>query len=357
MFSFFESTRKQLEDELTVQGYSSVHAKNIFRHIYKHRAPSLESLEGLPQKFKEQLSASLSSGPGLVLESASELLSHYDQSVKFLWTLADGQKVESVLMPEKTRITLCVSTQVGCRQACVFCSTGRMGLLRNLKSSEILAQLWSAALWIRSHPEWLQNVKLSPTQTISNIVFMGMGEPLDNTEELLKAIAVFIDPFGLAMAPKRVTVSTAGHLDGLKELYQANLGVSLALSLHSTRSEERSRLMPINKRYPLEDILSFLRDSRWTEDKPVMIQYTLMAGVNDGETDAEELCKLLSGLQAKVNLIPLNSVEGGRLKAPHPDKIRAFSAITRRAGLQTTVRYSKGQDILAACGQLLVKKS
>jgi 23S rRNA (adenine2503-C2)-methyltransferase len=281
--------------------------------------------------------------------------SGYDKSVKFLLELADGAQVESVLMPESRRITLCVSSQVGCAQGCVFCHTGRMGLKRNLSAGEIVGQVVLADRWLRQNPGWLDGGGLAPLvgMRVTNLVFMGMGEPLDNTEAVADAVRILVDPYGLALGLRRVSVSTAGHLDGIERISALIPGVRLALSVHSVDDAKRSRIMPINRRWPLAEVVARLR----ALNSDVLFQYTMIQGVNDSTEEAERLVELTRGLDAKVNLIPLNPVGPSRLVAPAAEAIQAFRDVLHRAGIRVMVRYSKGQDIAAACGQLVVAQN
>jgi 23S rRNA (adenine2503-C2)-methyltransferase len=250
-----------------------------------------------------------------------------------------------------------------------------MGLIRQLSVGEIIGHLMLAHAWLTEHPEWLENVRLAPHTRISNIVFMGMGEPLDNVEAVIDALSIMTDPYGLALGYAHISVSTAGHLDGIRRLYAAHPKARLALSVHSPDDKSRSRIMPINRRWPLATILAELRamhDERQlmaaaspassvaSSDlmvknglPPIMLQYTLIAGVNDSTQDAKALLALTEGLPVKVNLIPLNNVGPSRLTAPSPDRIQEFRDVLHQGGLRVMVRYSKGQDIAAACGQLV----
>ncbi|MCX6131417.1 MAG: 23S rRNA (adenine(2503)-C(2))-methyltransferase RlmN [Proteobacteria bacterium] len=288
---------------------------------------------------------------------AQESLSRYDGTVKFLVQLHDGALVETVLMPEKKRITLCISSQVGCAQACSFCYTGRMGLKRNLSAAEIVAQVMLARSWIRSHPEWSSERAYSSHDSVSNIVFMGMGEPLDNIEAVSQALRILSEPMGLNFALRKISVSTAGHLDGMKILLERFPNVSLALSLHAATDRERSQLMPINRRWPLASILGYLRSfyQESSSARSLLVQYTVIRGVNDKLEHATQLIELLKGLPIKLNLIPLNEVEPSRFRGPEPESLEVFREAIHAAGLRVMIRYSKGQDIEAACGQLVIK--
>jgi 23S rRNA (adenine2503-C2)-methyltransferase len=343
-----------LEQRCLDGGHPAVHARALFRAAYKELAPEPWAEPTLPKALAAALAEELdASGPAL----AAAHVSGYDRSVKFLVALADGREVEAVLMPEKRRLTLCVSSQVGCAQGCVFCHTGRMGLVRHLTAGEIVGQLVLADRWLAAHPDWLEAARLPRSARLSNVVFMGMGEPLDNVDAVATALEILTDPLGPALGLARISVSTAGHLDGLDRLLDRVPKARLALSVHSADEQRRSRLMPINRRWPLTQVLARIKERQATGAAPVLLQYTLIAGVNDGIDDAYALAALTAGLAAKVNLIPLNEVEPSRLAAPAPDRIQAFRDVLHAAGLRVMVRYSKGQDIAAACGQLVVKRA
>jgi 23S rRNA (adenine2503-C2)-methyltransferase len=289
-----------------------------------------------------------------------------DGSVKFAMATHDNLLVETVLIPERGRLTLCVSTQVGCAQGCRFCQTGRMGLLRSLRADEIVGQLVAVSRWMVenavSSPEAIHKKDVASDESdanlkkrvprISNVVFMGMGEPLDNLEALLNAIDIFVDEKGLGLSPNKVTVSTVGLLPQLETFLQKS-GACLALSLHSPFDAERSRVMPVNAHHPLSEVLAVLRRHAQESGRRFMFQYTLIRNVNDSPAHAEALAALLEGLRAKVNLIPLNEHEGTAYRRPGLEPVFAFQSLLKARGLVATVRLSKGRDIQAACGQLI----
>ena len=356
---FFAMTRKDLEAVCLDVGVPQVHAANLYRSAYK-------SLELVPwvndsirrAKFPLALvsvlgeTASLGNGRPKVVEANR---STYDNSVKFLVELSDGERVETVLMPESKRLTLCLSSQVGCRQACSFCHTGRMGLRRNLTAGEIVGQVIAATDYMMSNPEWLASTRLPSTQRITNIVFMGMGEPLDNVPEVSRALEILTDPYGLAIAIRRISVSTAGHLDGLEEMLKLQPNVRFAISVHSTDDKERSRIMPINKRWPLTQLMSRIRELPDQQKHGILLQYTLISGVNDDLSHAHRLVEMTQGINAKINLIPFNKIGPSVFDSPSDEHIQAFRNVIYKSGIRVMVRYSKGQDIAAACGQLVVK--
>ena len=276
-----------------------------------------------------------------------------DGSVKFLFCMKDGKEIETVLIPEIGRLTLCISSQVGCQQKCVFCFTGKMGLLRNLTTEEIVTQVYSVNKWLKANPMWMEERHCSSAKRVTNVVFMGMGEPLDNMDALLPAIDILKDPWGLAIAPRKITVSTAGHLDGLKKLVVSKPGTSIALSLHAADESLRNRLMPINRKFSLKDVLQVMFSYGKENNREIFIQYTLFSGVNDRKEDAARLINLLHDKPVKVNLIPFNEVSFSKLKRPDNSVVREFQQWLLKGRIRTTVRFSKGRDIKAACGQLV----
>ena len=351
---FFDLSRGALEAWCLGLGHPAVHARNLYRSAYKALRADPWRTESLPRALAGALEDGFQlAGPRIVASHRSG----YDASVKFLVGLADGSEVEAVLMPEKQRLTLCLSSQVGCAQACVFCHTGRMGLKRHLTTGEIVGQLVLADRWLAEHPDWLADVRLPAGQRVTNVVFMGMGEPLDNVDAVVEAIRILTDPYGLALGLGRISVSTAGHLDGLARLLDALPSARVALSVHSVDDQKRSKIMPINRRWPLADVVAFLRERLGPTGQPVMFQYTMIRGVNDSLEDAAKLADLTTGLDAKINLIPLNEVSASRLSAPSPEQVQAFRDVLHARGIRVMVRYSKGQDIAAACGQLIVRRA
>jgi 23S rRNA (adenine2503-C2)-methyltransferase len=266
-----------------------------------------------------------------------------DGTVKARLRAHDGALVESVLIPEPERTTLCLSTQVGCPLACSFCATGAMGFSRNLSVSEIVDQLCR-----------MREIA-SPGRRITNLVFMGMGEPLLNLPAVQGAIRTFIHPRGFGMAPRRITVSTVGVVPRIEALLET-APVNLAVSLHAATDEVRDLLVPLNRRYPLKVLLGALRESPHVHRRrPVFFEYTLLAGVNDAPEDARNLARAIEGIPCKVNVIPMNSHEDSELHSPSTDAIDRFTAALAAAGLRVTLRRSRGSDIAAACGQLAAR--
>ncbi len=351
--AFWGLERLELENLCLRSGFSSVHARDLFKAAYKDLRSDPWQRPGLPKSLALTFGSSFSNE---VLKIHSEHLSRYDSSVKFVVELNDGAKVEMVLMPESKRVTLCISSQVGCAQGCVFCHTGRMGLTRNLSAAEIVGQVWIANQWISAHPQWLEQVRLPSSQRITNLVFMGMGEPLDNPEAVGKAITILVDPFGMNMAKRRISVSTAGHLEGLHTLLSIHPDVRLAISVHSAFEAERSKIMPINRRWSLTELFNTLRHLPTHRENGLLLQYTLISGVNDSIDHARQLVSLVKGMNVKINVIPLNPVGPSRLKSPEVERVEFFRNEIYQAGLRVMVRYSKGQDIGGACGQLVTSQ-
>ncbi len=268
-----------------------------------------------------------------------------DGTIKAALRARDGALVESVLIPEPDRTTLCVSSQVGCPMACSFCATGFMGFARNLGTAEIVDQVCR------------MNALLEPPRQVTNVVFMGMGEPLLNLPAVLEAVRILTHPKAFGIAPRRVTVSTVGVVPQIAPLLEA-APVSLAVSLHATSDEVRDQLVPLNRRFPLRVLLETLRDlDTVTPRKPVFFEYTLIRGVNDRPEDARRLPRLLRGIPCKVNLIPMNPHPDAPFHPPSEATIDAFLAELARRGTAVTVRRSRGPDIQAACGQLALRRS
>lgn len=344
-------TRSKIESFISSQfgsKSSAQRASRVFEGLYGRG-----TITSWPPRFPDEAHlASLES-----LKSAFEFelplkVSHFENSVmdgssKLVMTLRDGREIETVLIPERGRLTQCLSTQVGCAQACRFCQTGRMGLLRSLTAAEIVGQVVLAELWRREHKGTLADYP-----RINNLVFMGMGEPLDNFEALMSSLEILTDTQGLQFSHNKITVSSVGLIPQLKR-FLSETKVCLALSLHSPFDAERSKVMPVNKEHPLEQVIQVLRENAQNYGRPYMIQYTLLKGVNDTAAHAEALSQLLAGLRVKINLIPLNEHEGAAFRRPDLARIWSFRDVLKAGGHVVTVRLSKGRDIAAACGQLI----
>ena len=293
-------------------------------------------MTNLSKMFRQELSriSFVSSLSPLQVEKSK------DGTQKFLFGLEDGNKIESVLIPEKKRLTLCISTQAGCAMGCQFCLTGKRGLKRNLTTAEIVNQI----LAVRE--------TLPDKTSITNIVLMGMGEPLANYGNVLKAIELMTHPEAFKFSSRRVTLSTVGLLPELKQLAQEKIRFRLAVSLNASTEETRSRLMPINLRHPLKKLLELFRKYPLPPRARITFEYVLLEGENDSFEDAKRLLKLLKWIPSKINLIPLNEAPGIPYKKPSEERVRQFQEILMEGGLTAVIRTSKGADISAACGQL-----
>jgi 23S rRNA (adenine2503-C2)-methyltransferase len=310
-------------------------AGQILRWIYHRGVSSFSDMTDLSKDFRGFLSERLV----ITRLETERVQTSRDGSMKYLFCLRDGQHVESVLIPEPGHWTLCISTQVGCAMGCKFCLTGRGGLVRNLEPAEIVNQICAVT-------EDLQG-----PDPLTNIVLMGMGEPLANYENVVQAIRTIEGNNGLQFSSRRVTLSTAGLVPRIEDLGR-DVRVNLAVSLNAADDDTRSRLMPINRTYPIETVLSACRRFPLPPRRTIMFEYVLIAGVNDAPSDAERLARLLRPLRAKINLIPFNPFEGADFKRPEEDVILAFQEVLLNRHYTVIIRHSKGSDICAACGQL-----
>ena len=326
----------EMEDLAVELGASRYRGRQLATWIYRKGALDLDAMSDLPKDFRALLAERTSLG----LPEVERVTPSLDGSRKLVFRLRDGARVSAVLMPDDDRLTLCLSTQVGCGFACAFCLTGTMGLDRNLDASEIVGQLLLANT-------------LDESRRVTHMVFMGMGEPLANYAAVTKAIRIFTDArLGLGYSPRRITVSTVGLVPAIDRLGRDDLKVNLAISLHGATDEIRGRLMPINRSWNLDALMAAVKRYPLAPRQHVFFEYVLLEGVNDGDDDARALARLLRGVRAKVNLIPFNDWEASAYRRPPLPRILAFQKILMSAGITTTVRWSKGEDIGAACGQL-----
>ena len=336
----------ELRSLTTELGQPAFRAEQIAAWVYRSTISSFEEMTNVPKPLRAALAERYRF---LALEQKAALLSNDGETRKIALSLPDGEIVESVLMryPQRSdgtgaeRATVCVSTQVGCPVKCSFCATGLMGFSRNLTSGEILDQALHFLRWTRENPP-----------TVRNVVFMGMGEPLLNYENTMAAVDRLVDPKCAGLGVHRMTVSTSGWLPGITRLTEDPLAVRLAVSLHAPNDELRAQLVPLNKRFPIPQLMEALHHYQGKTGRRVTFEYTLLAGVNDTPELAYELVSLLRGLDSHVNLIPMNPVQGIPF-APSPwPVVDEFHAILRDAGVICTVRREMGRDIKAACGQL-----
>ena len=322
-------------------GEKPFRAVQIFDWLYGKQALSFEAMTSLSLGLRSKLSAGFRFP---LLRQVRSLVSEEGETEKFLWELPDGQKVESVLILSEDRRTVCVSCQVGCPARCAFCASGRQGLMRNLSAAEIVEQVLHIDRQLKAKGE-----------RVSHIVFMGMGEPMENYEAVTAAIRIFCSPEAFNISQRRVTVSTVGVVEGILRLAQEALKVNLVLSLHAPNQHVRKKIIPYARRYALEEVLMAMERYSELTKRDITYEYTLLAGINDLPEHAEELAELLKGKQCTVNLIPYNPVIGLNLQRPEKENIVAFREILEKKGINTTWRYTKGKDIAAACGQLALQ--
>ena len=325
----------QLISWLAVQGEPAYRADQIRKWLYVHQIDDFNAMTTLSKALRRRLVDHFDCGR---LEVAAEAHS-MDGSCKYLFRLKDGKFIESVLMPETDRSTLCISSQVGCAQGCRFCLTAKGGFSRNLSAGEIVSQVRDV-------------IRAVPDRRLTNIVVMGMGEPLANYENMIAAIDIITDAdSGLGISKRRVTLSTVGMVPRLAALGR-DTQINLAVSLNAADDETRSALMPINRTYPLAALLAACRRYPLAPRRRITFEYILMDGVNDSDADALRLSKLLHGVKAKINLIPFNGYPGSSYRRPDDDRVASFQEILSRRHFTAVVRLSRGQDISAACGQL-----
>lgn len=344
MENLLNYTREDFSRWLEENGVRPFRAKQVFKWLYLKLADDFDQMTDLGKDLRTLLAKHFYIDR---LTLADRQVSA-DTTEKFLFCLSDDAYIESVLIPEKDHFTLCVSSQVGCAMNCRFCLTAKGGWLRNLSAGEIIAQ-------VRTVRTFLADRHMDP-QALSNIVFMGMGEPLANYGNVLQAIQVITDTdFGLKFSSRRVTVSTCGLIPEILDLGNA-CDVNLAVSLNATDDATRSRLMPVNRTYPLSQLLAACKKFTMKPRNKITFEYILIRGVNDTPGHARQLVRLLSPLRAKVNLIAFNPHPGSDLKAPDPETVKEFLQILLEKHMTAIVRKSKGADILAACGQLRAKQ-
>jgi len=324
----------ELEKEITELGHPPFRAKQLYRWIYQEKETDFHLMSDLSKEFRRHLSAAFE----LPKITVAETRPSEDGTVKYLVRLEDGELVESVFIPTEGRATLCVSTQVGCKMACSFCATGYQKFVRDLKAWEIVDQLMSVP-----HP-----------RPITNIVLMGMGEPFDNYEEVLKALQLFNDPRGLKIGKRHITVSTVGISDKIQPFIDASLG-KLAISLHGTTDQQRSEIMPINAKFPLEQLMETCRDLTFKGTERITFEYILIKDFNDTDEDAKRLVKLMRGIPCKINLLAYNENPFIDFKRPSEERVLRFQNILLRSHLTVTYRRSRGRDVAAACGQLRIE--
>lgn len=327
---------EELREFVAHSGQPPYRARQLLEWLYPKRASTFDELTNLPKPWREHLQQIAWLTPFTGFSSQQSV----DGTKKYLFELRDGHAIESVLIPMKDTFTLCISTQVGCPLRCAFCLTGKYGFLRNLTSGEILGQILAVQR------------DLGITTRISNIVLMGMGEPLLNYEETIKALRMMLSADGLNLSNRKITLSTAGIIPGMLRLGQENFTINLAISLNAPTNELRSELMPVNVTYPLSDLLEACRAYPLEERRRITFEYILLDHVNDSPDDATTLAKILKGIRCKINLIPLNPTPESPYHPSSEERVLAFQEVLIQHSYSAFIRASKGADISAACGQL-----
>ena len=327
-------TTEQLTQRIVAMGHPAFRAKQIAGWLDKG-VRSMDEMANLPQALREQLKTQfVIPGVSILRKQQSAL----DETVKYLFELSDGETIESVLMCYHHGWSQCLSTQVGCRMGCSFCATGMGGLFRNLAPSEMIGQIEAA--------ERDRGIR------VSSIVLMGMGEPLDNYDNVLRFLQMLSEPGGVHIGMRHVSLSTCGLVDQIYRLMEENLQITLSVSLHAPNNEIRSKMMPINRRYPVEDLLKACKKYGEVTGRRISFEYAMIDGVNDSDACAEELASRLKGILCHVNLIPINAVKGKTHQRSSKQRLQQFSHILEQHGLNVTVRRTLGADINASCGQL-----
>ena len=330
-----ELTKDELESWLTEQGHKPFRARQILKWLYQKRMDTFSAMSDVSVVLREMLEQHFA----IQRLTCTQQTLAADGTEKYLFTLADGRRIESVFIPSEKRRTLCVSSQAGCAMGCQFCATAQVRPVRDLTAGEMVSQIWEVQ-------------QRRPAQdAITNVVFMGMGEPLANYEQLVKALTILTQAWGFDFSPRRVTVSTVGLVPAMQRLLQ-DTNVNLTVSLTATTDTLRDELMPVNRRYPLAVLFAACRTLPIAPRKRLTFAYTMFDGINDNDADAKRLVALLHGLRAKVNLIPFNPYPGAAFRSSPRVRMQRFRQILLDRGVHATIRESRGQDVQAACGQL-----
>jgi 23S rRNA (adenine2503-C2)-methyltransferase len=335
MQALYGKTLVELEEICQHLSFPSYTAKQIAQWLYYHHISQIDQMSNLSRVTRQRLKENFTIG----LSSPVKVQISKDGTKKYLFETNEQRFIETAYIPDKDRVTLCISSQVGCKMGCLFCMTGKQGFQANLNANEILNQ-------IRSIPEFHE---------LTNIVFMGMGEPLDNIDNLMKSLEILTSEWGYAWSSKRITVSSIGLLPALKTFLD-NSRCHLAISLHSPFDEERRHLMPIQKVYPINEIIQLLRTYDWSGQRRLSFEYIMLKGLNDSLAHAKALLKLLNGLNCRLNLIRFHSFDDTQLESSTDETMHLFKDYLNSKNLLTTIRASRGQDISAACGLLSTKE-
>jgi 23S rRNA (adenine2503-C2)-methyltransferase len=341
MENFLGTSEKTLNKYFVEWDVEPYRVHQIFTWVYHKEVRSFDLMTNLSKSLRQKLNENFY----FSLPSLQEKFSSQDGSIKYLFALEDGSTIESVWMPSDDRKTLCISTQVGCRLACSFCMTATLGLKRNLTAGEIIGQILRV------------NEDLDEKNRITNIVVMGMGEPLDNYQPLVDALRLMVSPECMKISNRKITLSTSGLVDKIKDFQEENIHVNLAISLNATRDEVRDQIMPINKKYPIDVLLDTLRNYPLKPNRKLTFEYVLLAGINDTDEDAKRLARLLKGIPSKINLIPFNRIEPSDYHPPSESRVLSFQNYLLSQNYSVFIRKNRGTDILGACGQLAAQSA
>ncbi len=325
---------KSLDEIIAIvkeQGLPAFTARQIAEWLYSHKVNDIDSMSNLSKKAREGLKMKYTIGRSLFIKQMESA----DGTKKYLFPAGDNKSIESAYIPGENRNTLCISSQIGCKMGCHFCMTGMQGFQGQLTATDILNQL----------------VSIEETDNITNLVYMGMGEPFDNTDNVIKSIDILTADWGFGMSPRRITVSTIGIIPGMKE-FLLRTDAHLAISLHTPFSEERKKLMPAEKSHPLAEIMKIIKDYDWGRQRRISFEYIMFRDVNDSDRHINELSRLLGGLRCRVNLIRFHAAPGLPFESSSDDTIARFRDKLGAKGIITTIRASRGEDIMAACGLL-----
>ncbi len=333
--ALFGKTLNELKEIVTELGFSKFVAKQLADWLYKKKAESFDLMLNISKKNREILASKYIVGH----YPYSNVQESVDGTKKYLFKMENNQFVESAYIPSENRKTLCVSSQVGCKMGCLFCMTGKQGFQKNLKAGEILNQM----------------VSIDESDELTNLVYMGMGEPMDNIEEVLKSLEIITSEWGLAWSPRRVNVSTIGVIPAMRRFIEES-ECHLAISLHSPYNEQRKELMPIENVYPIENVIETLKEYDFGRQRRISFEYIMFEGVNDSPDHARELIRLMGGLKARVNLIKFHPIPATPLRGSSHEVMEKFKNVLENKGIITTIRKSRGEDIYAACGLLSTKK-
>jgi 23S rRNA (adenine2503-C2)-methyltransferase len=339
--NFFGTSEAALQELFSEWKFEAYRVHQVFTWVYHYHSRDFNAMTNLSKSLRSQLSEHFH----FALPKIQQRTHSKDGSIKYLMELNDGSVVESVWMPSESRKTLCLSTQVGCRLNCSFCLTASLGLKRNLTAAEIIGQHIAV------------NEELKEEDRITNVVFMGMGEPLDNYGPVVDALRLMISPQAMKVSTRKVTVSTSGLVEKMKAFQKEDLSINLAISLNASDNATRDRLMPINKKYPIEVLIDCLKKYPLKPQRRHTIEYVLLAGINDSDADAERLAKWLKDVPCKINLIPFNGFEQSEYRPPSEQRVLKFQNYLIEQNFSAFIRQNRATDILGACGQLAAESA